>query len=100
MATFGAVEHRGDPWCEGLSPYVSAKKVTIQQQTDMALYLLYWNYKIGDTLIPKDVRDEALIEWERRYPFMQVTTEESIWWHEWMNDTVSRRHGVFSNALA
>lgn len=99
MATFGAVEYRGDPWNEGASPYVNAAtQVQITEQTDHALYLLYWNLVIGGTPIPQDVHDLALVEWERRYPFGCSQTDSWEWWAEWMNDVVNRRHGIYTKS--
>ncbi len=100
MTTFGLVEYKGNPWCEGARPYVNQEVlVPVGGQTDHGLYLLYWNSAIDGTPIPQDVRESALVEWERRYPF-DGTQHCDEWWGEWMDELVSRQHGVYAKTPA
>jgi len=100
MTTFGLVEYRGDPWREGSRPYVNQEVlVPVGDQTDHGLYLLYWNLVLDGTPVPPDVRQGALEEWERRYPFGCAQHCEE-WWGEWMDDEINRQHGVYTRTPA
>lgn len=96
MTIFGRVVQRGDPYTEGLRPFVEVDNcIEMKDQSDFGLFILHYGCTRLNVEIPEDIKQAALTEWEERYSISANFGDNPHYCQEWMHSAVKRKHQIW-----